>query len=87
MYTHMHIDVTMRVKEETLNLRAVGTQEELKERMGRNDVNTVHMQEILRPMPEKKVFSKMILGCIKCIVKTNHQRSDGKFSGHWGWGL
>lgn len=58
MYTHMHIDVTMRVKEETLNLRAVGTQEELKERMGRNDVNTVHMQEILRPMPEKKGLFK-----------------------------
>lgn len=56
--THMHIDVTMRVKAETLNLRAVGTQEELKERMGRNDVNTVHMQEILRPMPEKKGLFK-----------------------------
>lgn len=56
--THMHIDVTMRVKEETLNLRAVGTQQELKERMGRNDVNTVHMQEILRPMPEKKGLFK-----------------------------
>lgn len=68
MYTHMFIDVTMRVKEETLNLRAVGTQEELEEKMGRNDVNTVHMQELLRPMPEKRLFSKMILGCFKCIV-------------------
>lgn len=58
MYTHMFIDVTMRVKEETLNLRAVGTQEELKERMSRNDVNTVHMQEILRSMPEKKALFK-----------------------------
>lgn len=46
MHTHVHIDVTMVVnKEEDRNLRAVGTQEELEEGMGRNDVNTVHMRK------------------------------------------
>lgn len=42
MYTYMHRDVLMIFKEEALNMRVVGTQEEVEERMGRN-TNTVHV--------------------------------------------
>lgn len=54
--THVHIDVTMAVKEEVRNLRAVEIQEELEEKMSRNDINTVYVRKFSSKYQKKALF-------------------------------